>query len=132
RAARGLGRDAAGTRAVAAARGRQDGVVQGHGHAGPGGVKHLLVTGGAGFIGANFVHHLGTHTDVRVTVLDKLTYASSREALDPLPRDRVELVVGDVADAAVVDPLVAQVDAVVHFAAESHNDNSLADPSPFV
>src|SRR5690606_42099341 len=50
----------------------------------------------------------------------------------PLPRDRVEQVVGDVADAAVDDPLVASHDAVVHFAAESHNDNSLRDPSPFV
>lgn len=95
-------------------------------------MQRLLVTGGAGFIGANFVHHLLAHTDVHVTVLDKLTYASSREALDPLPGERVELVVGDVADAAVVDPLVAAADAVVHFAAESHNDNSLADPSPFV
>ncbi|KQZ75596.1 dTDP-glucose 4,6-dehydratase [Nocardioides sp. Root151] len=89
----------------------------------------LLVTGGAGFIGSNFVHHVITHTDHHVTVLDKLTYAASREALAGLP---VELVVGDVADAAVVDALVAEADAVVHFAAESHNDNSLDDPSPFI
>ncbi|NYG54718.1 dTDP-glucose 4,6-dehydratase [Nocardioides perillae] len=95
-------------------------------------MRHLLVTGGAGFIGSNFVRHLVEHTDVRVTVLDKLTYAASRESLADLPTDRVELVVGDIADAAVVDPLVGTVDAVVHFAAESHNDNSLADPSPFV
>lgn len=92
----------------------------------------ILVTGGAGFIGSNFVHHLVAHTDVRVTVLDKLTYAASRESLAGLPEDRVELVVGDIADAEVVNPLVASHDAVVHYAAESHNDNSLSDPSPFV
>jgi len=90
------------------------------------------VTGGAGFIGSNFVHHLMQHTSVRVTVLDKLTYAASRESLAGLPQDRVQLVVGDIAEASVVDPLVAQHDAVVHFAAESHNDNSLTDPSPFI
>ena len=95
-------------------------------------MQRILVTGGAGFVGANFVHYLVAHTDAKVTVLDKLTYAASRDALASLPPDRVELVVGDVADAAVVDPLVAHHDAVVHFAAESHNDNSLADPSPFV
>ena len=65
-------------------------------------------------------------------MLDKLTYAASPEALADLPSDRVELVVGDVADAAVVDPLVAAHDTVVHLAAESHNDNSLDDPEPFV
>src|SRR3954453_13860585 len=92
----------------------------------------ILVTGGAGFIGSNFVHHLVAHTDARVTVLDKLTYAASRESIAGLPADRVELVVGDIADAAVTEPLVADHDAVVHFAAESHNDNSLSDPSPFV
>ncbi len=90
------------------------------------------MTGGAGFIGANFVHYLVAHTDVRVTVLDKLTYAASREALAGLPEDRVELVVGDIADAEAVDPLVAAADAVVHYAAESHNDNSLRDPGVFV
>ncbi|WP_435770517.1 dTDP-glucose 4,6-dehydratase [Nocardioides sp. SYSU DS0651] len=95
-------------------------------------MQRILVTGGAGFIGSNFVHHLVRHTGARVTVLDKLTYAASREALEGLPEDRVRLVVGDVADAAVVEPLVADHDAVVHFAAESHNDNSLTDPSPFI
>ena len=95
-------------------------------------MNRILVTGGAGFIGSNFVHHLVAHTDARITVLDKMTYAASREALAALPADRVTLVVGDIADAAVVDPLVAAADAVVHFAAESHNDNSLADPAPFV
>lgn len=95
-------------------------------------MDRILVTGGAGFIGSNFVHHLVEHTDVRVTVLDKLTYAASRESLAALPPERVELVVGDIADADTVDPLVASHDAVVHYAAESHNDNSLSDPSPFV
>jgi dTDP-glucose 4,6-dehydratase len=92
----------------------------------------VLVTGGAGFIGANFVRHLVGHTDARVTVLDKLTYAASPEALADLPADRVELVTGDIADSATVDPLVAGHDAVVHLAAESHNDNSLDDPEPFI
>jgi len=92
----------------------------------------VLVTGGAGFIGANFVRHLVDHTAARVTVLDKLTYAASPEALADLPADRVELVTGDIADIATVDPLVAAHDAVVHLAAESHNDNSLDDPEPFI
>ena len=95
-------------------------------------MQHILVTGGAGFIGSNFVHYLVDHTDARITVLDKLTYAASKESLAGLPDDRVSLVVGDVADAEVVDPLVAGADAVVHYAAESHNDNSLTDPSPFI
>jgi dTDP-glucose 4,6-dehydratase len=95
-------------------------------------MQRILVTGGAGFIGSNFVHYLVDHTDARVTVLDKLTYAASRESLAGLPADRVELVVGDIADAGVVEPLVARHDAVVHYAAESHNDNSLNDPSPFI
>ncbi len=92
----------------------------------------ILVTGGAGFIGSNFVHHLVRHTDAFVTVLDKMTYAASRESLAGLPEDRVKLVVGDIVDAALVEPLVAEQDAVVHYAAESHNDNSLNDPSPFI
>ncbi|MCD4533765.1 dTDP-glucose 4,6-dehydratase [Nocardioides sp. cx-169] len=95
-------------------------------------MDHVLVTGGAGFIGSNFVHHLVRETDARVTVLDKLTYAASRESLEGLPADRVELVVGDVADGELVDGLVADADAVVHFAAESHNDNSLTEPGPFI
>ena len=92
----------------------------------------ILVTGGAGFIGANLVAHLVDHTDAEVVVLDKLTYAASEAALAGLPGDRVRLEVGDVADADRVDPLVAGADAVVHLAAESHNDNSLEDPTPFV
>ena len=95
-------------------------------------MSKLLVTGGAGFIGSNFVHYVIEHTDHDVVVLDKLTYAGDRATLAGLPEDRVRLVVGDIADEALVDGLVGDADAVVHYAAESHNDNSLTDPSPFV
>ncbi|HEY9290671.1 MAG TPA: dTDP-glucose 4,6-dehydratase [Microlunatus sp.] len=91
-----------------------------------------LVTGGAGFIGSNFVHFLLAHTDAAVTVLDKLTYAGNLASLDGLPADRFRFVRGDICDADLVDDLVGSHDCVVHYAAESHNDNSLADPSPFV
>lgn len=92
----------------------------------------VLITGGAGFIGGNFVHQtVRERPDVEVTVLDALTYAGSTATLAEVA-DRITFVQGDVADADVVDPLVADADLVVHFAAESHNDNSLADPSPFV
>ena len=90
----------------------------------------ILVTGGAGFIGANFVHWTRRHRpDVTVTVLDALTYASDGSSLAGLD---VELVRGDITDVELVDRLVAGTDLVVHFAAETHNDNSLVDPSPFV
>lgn len=95
-------------------------------------MNRILVTGGAGFIGSAFVHHLVRHTDATVTVLDLLTYAANKDSLAELPTDRVSLVVGDIADATLVEPLFAEHDAVVHFAAESHNDNSLADPEPFI
>lgn len=92
----------------------------------------LLVTGGAGFIGANFVHQtVRERPDVRVTVLDALTYAGDRASLADVA-ESVQLVHGDVADPVVVDRLVASSDVVVHFAAESHNDNSLVDPGAFV
>ncbi|MFZ2503768.1 MAG: dTDP-glucose 4,6-dehydratase [Nocardioides sp.] len=95
-------------------------------------MRHILVTGGAGFIGANFCHYALTVSDAHITVLDKMTYAASPEALAGLPADRLSVVVGDIVDPTVVDTLVSQADAVVHFAAESHNDNSLLDPSPFI
>ncbi len=92
----------------------------------------ILVTGGAGFIGSNFVHHLIDHTDHTVTVLDKLSYAGNLASLEGLPEDRFTFVKGDILDAALVDELFARHDAVVHYAAESHNDNSLNDPRPFL
>jgi dTDP-glucose 4,6-dehydratase len=92
----------------------------------------LLITGGAGFIGANFVHAtVRDHPDDAVTVLDAMTYASNRESLAPVDDD-IRLVQGDVTDAELVSQLVAESDAVVHFAAETHVDNSLADPASFV
>ena len=92
----------------------------------------LLVTGGAGFLGANFVRLvLRSSPDAQVVVLDRLTYAGDERTLADV-RDRIEFVQGDVADAELVDRLVARVDAVAHFAAESHNDNGLADPEPFL
>ena len=95
--------------------------------------KHIIVTGGAGFIGSNFCHWVaGNAPGCRVTVLDKLTYAGNPENLAGIPEGRCELVVGDICDAGLVDRLVGSADAVVHFAAESHNDNSIADPGPFV
>ncbi|GAA3611839.1 dTDP-glucose 4,6-dehydratase [Microlunatus ginsengisoli] len=95
-------------------------------------VSDLLVTGGAGFIGSNFVRHVLGATDDHVTVLDKLTYAGNRASLDGLPEDRLTFVQGDICDADLVDGLVGRADRVIHFAAESHNDNSLRDPWPFL
>ena len=92
----------------------------------------VLVTGGAGFIGANFVHRArSSRPDWRLTVVDALTYAGNRENLAPVEQD-ITFVHGNIADAELVDGLVAGADVVVHFAAESHNDNSLDDPWPFM
>ncbi len=92
----------------------------------------VLVTGGAGFIGTNFVlRTAASRPDWSIRVLDALTYAGNPDNL-AVAGDRVELVQGSVADEALVDRLVADADVVVHFAAESHNDNSLDDPWPFV
>ncbi len=92
----------------------------------------VLVTGGAGFIGANFVQQtVRERPEHDVTVLDALTYAGDRGSLMPVADD-ITFVEGSVTDADLVDGLVAGADLVVHFAAESHNDNSLNDPSPFV
>lgn len=95
-------------------------------------MSNLLVTGGAGFIGSNFVHYVLANTEHSVTVLDKLTYAGNLASLDGLPADRFTFVQGDIGNASLVDTLVAGADAVVHYAAESHNDNSLAEPRPFL
>jgi dTDP-glucose 4,6-dehydratase len=92
----------------------------------------MLVTGGAGFIGANFVHYTRRrHPEHSITVLDALTYAGNEASLAAV-REDIEFVRGSVADPALVDELVGRTDVVVHFAAESHNDNSLNDPSPFL
>ncbi|WP_154605767.1 dTDP-glucose 4,6-dehydratase [Arthrobacter sp. AQ5-05] len=95
-------------------------------------MRNLLVTGGAGFIGSNFVHYVLENTDMTVTVLDKLTYAGNLASLADLPADRFTFVEGDICDAELVDRLTKETDAVVHYAAESHNDNSLHDPRPFL
>jgi dTDP-glucose 4,6-dehydratase len=95
-------------------------------------VSTLLVTGGAGFIGSNFVRLALARTDYSITVLDSLTYAGNEASLAGLDQTRFKLVRGSICDHALVDELVAAHDVVVHFAAESHNDNSLNDPSPFI
>src|SRR6187402_1625856 len=92
----------------------------------------VLVTGGAGFIGSNFVLRVReTRPDWHITVVDALTYAGHRENLAEVA-DQIEFVQGSIADEALIGPLVADTDVVVHFAAESHNDNSLDDPWPFM
>ena len=95
-------------------------------------MSKLLVTGGAGFIGSNFVHYVLANTDHSVTVLDSLTYAGNKASLSRLPEGRFSLVEGDIRDAELIDSLFADHDQVVHYAAESHNDNSLHDPRPFL
>jgi dTDP-glucose 4,6-dehydratase len=94
----------------------------------------VLVTGGAGFIGSNFVRHaIAAHPDWRVTTLDKLTYAGRLENLKGvLDHPRHEFVKGDVADPAVARPLVVQSEIVVHFAAETHVDRSILSAGEFL
>jgi dTDP-glucose 4,6-dehydratase len=92
----------------------------------------LLVTGGAGFIGSNFVRQtIATKTNAQVTILDALTYAGRLSNLSGL-EGKYEFVHGDIRDSSVVDSLVSTSDMVIHFAAESHNDNSLQSPKPFI
>jgi len=94
---------------------------------------NIIVTGGAGFIGSNFVHYVyKERPDWHITVLDALTYAGNRANLDGLDPNRVTFIEGNICDAELVDRLVAENDVVVHYAAESHNDNSLQNPRPFL
>jgi len=93
----------------------------------------LLVTGGAGFIGSNFIHYwLKRHGNDEIINLDKFTYAASKDNLIRLPEDRHKLVIGDIAAPKMVYKLVKEADAVVNFAAESHVDNSIKDSSQFI
>ncbi len=95
-------------------------------------MSRLLVTGGAGFIGANFVHYtLKNHSDHQITVIDALTYAGNKDNLKSV-LDKITFVEGNICDAELMDKLMADHDIVVHFAAESHVDNSLHGPWPFV
>jgi dTDP-glucose 4,6-dehydratase len=92
----------------------------------------IIVTGGAGFIGSNFVHYIvRERPDWQVTVLDALTYAGNKANLDAI-MDKIDFVEGNICDETLVDQLVGEHDAIVHFAAESHNDNSLHNPRPFL
>jgi dTDP-glucose 4,6-dehydratase len=92
----------------------------------------LLITGGAGFIGGNFVYYtLANRPEYELTVIDKLTYAGNADSLAPV-LDKINFVTGDICDQELMDKLVSETDIVVHFAAESHNDNSLRDPWPFI
>lgn len=97
-------------------------------------MKRLLVTGGAGFIGSNFIRYmLSKHDDVQIINLDKLTYAGNLDNLKDVVNDsRYEFVKGDICDEAIVDPLVAKSDIVLNFAAESHVDRSIGKPDDFI
>jgi len=97
----------------------------------------ILVTGGAGFIGSCFVHRRLANTADQITVIDKLTYAGNPANLagladDPATRDRYRFVQGDIADEALMKELAADVDAIVNFAAESHVDRSILEPTAFL
>lgn len=93
---------------------------------------HILITGGAGFIGSNFVHYwLQAHPTDHITVLDALTYAGNRENLTDIA-EHITFIQGDICDPDTVRTALAGVDTVVHFAAESHVDRSIRDPGAFV
>ena len=92
----------------------------------------MLITGGAGFIGSNFVHYtVKNKPEYEITVVDKLTYAGNKKNLEEII-DKIKFVKGDICDPKLMDELIKDTDIVVHFAAESHNDNSLKNPKPFL
>jgi len=94
--------------------------------------KRILVTGGAGFIGCNFVRHmLGEHPETEIVVLDKLTYAGRLENLEDV-KSRIKFVKGDICDKEAVKRTMEGCDSVINFAAESHVDRSIATPEDFV
>lgn len=99
-------------------------------------MKNVLVTGGAGFIGSNFIRYLlRTETDIRILNFDALTYAGNRDNLADLEEDlRYRFVQGNICDAAQVDSVIReyQIDTIVHFAAESHVDRSILGPRQFI
>lgn len=97
-------------------------------------IRSILVAGGAGFIGSNYVHYLLASTNTkRIVVLDKLTYAGSLDNIrTPLRNGQIEFMQGDIAVEEDVNAAIQNCDAVVNFAAESHNDRALLDPSPFI
>ncbi|MUH59873.1 dTDP-glucose 4,6-dehydratase [Bifidobacterium sp. GSD1FS] len=95
--------------------------------------SNILVTGGCGFVGSNFVHYVHrNHPEVHITVLDALTYAGNLENISSLLSHNVDFVHGDICDDELLDRVVPEHDAIVHFAAESHNDNAIVDPAPFI
>ena len=93
----------------------------------------ILVTGGAGFIGSNFVRYIyRVKPSWDITVYDKLTYAGNLKNIEGLDKNRVHFIKADICDQASIDKAVSETEAVIHFAAESHNDNSIHSPWPFV
>lgn len=97
-------------------------------------MRHVLVTGGAGFIGSNFIRYmLKNHSDIDILNLDKLTYAGNLENLRDVESDpRYRFVKGDICDGALVDGLIRNADVVINFAAESHVDRSIGKPDDFI
>ncbi len=92
----------------------------------------IVITGGAGFIGCNFVYYtLDRFPEYKVTVIDNLSYAGNKASLKKI-KNKIDLIEGDICNSKLVDEVVAENDVVVHFAAESHNDNSLVDSWPFI
>ena len=95
---------------------------------------YILVTGGVGFIGSNFIHYLLKLNldNIKIIVLDNLTYAADLRNLDGLDKNSYELIVGDICDKELISKLFSRIDYVVHFAAESHVDNSITSPDKFI